>query len=68
MRGNSGVYHFILREEKQTVCGLSVSELARRSGRSGALHRTLEPPPNARLCKHCARMSEGSLNSDPSGI
>ena len=64
VRGNSPVFHLIASEEKQTVCGLSVSESVLSQPAGSALHRTNSKPEHALLCKHCSRLAEQMDRSD----
>jgi hypothetical protein len=51
----SNIYHLVVKNEMETLCGLKVSRLKSQQ----ALHLVSEPSPRA-ICKHCQRIEQNA--------
>jgi hypothetical protein len=54
--GNSGVYHSVRSNSRETYCGLTVNKLLLDRPVGNALHFVKDRPPGRSFCKHCSRM------------
>jgi hypothetical protein len=56
---DSSIYHLVVRDERETLCGLKVSKLKSQQ----ALHLMTDVALRA-ICKHCERIHQNA-NSEP---
>jgi len=52
---DSGIYHLVVRDDMETLCGLKVSRLKSQQ----ALHLITEVSPRT-ICKHCERIQQNA--------
>lgn len=55
----SNIYHLVVKDEMETLCGLKVSRLRSQQ----ALHLVTEISPRA-ICKHCDRIRENAESEE----
>ena len=58
---DSGIYHLVVRDDMETLCGLKVSRLKSQQ----ALHLVTETSPRA-ICKHCERIRHNAESAQGS--
>jgi hypothetical protein len=54
-RLDNGIYHLVIQNTHETVCGLKISRLS--SQLPYGLHLVPRVPGNRMICKHCERIS-----------